>query len=105
MALRIDPDYAEAHHNLGNALVQTGRAPEAIEHFKQALRMNPTSASTHNNLGAALAQSGRISEAIDELKTALRINAGDIDARNNLGKLEKLQKTSPAKIDQNPLKR
>jgi Flp pilus assembly protein TadD len=29
-ALRINPDYAEAHNNLGNALVQTGRASEAI---------------------------------------------------------------------------
>jgi Flp pilus assembly protein TadD len=29
-ALRINPDYAEAHNDLGNALVQTGRASEAI---------------------------------------------------------------------------
>jgi protein O-mannosyl-transferase len=104
-ALRTDPNDDHAHNNLGNALVQIGRASEAIDHYKQALRMTPTSASAHNNLGAALAQTGRTSEAIAEFKTALRINPGYVDARNNLAKLEAMQKTTPAKIDQNPLKR
>jgi len=103
--LRINPDYAEAHNNLGSALIQTGHALEAIDHFKQALRMNPNSADTHNNLGAALAQMGRISEAIKEVKAALRINPGYIDARNNLAKLEALQSNTPAKLDQNAFKR
>ena len=34
-ALRIDPDYAEAHNNLGSTLFQTGRTSEAIEEYKQ----------------------------------------------------------------------
>jgi Flp pilus assembly protein TadD len=100
-AVRINPGYAEAHNNLGNALVQTGRAPEAIDHFKQALRMDPNSASTHNNLGAALAQVGRISEAIEQLREALRLSPGYADARKNLAKLEALQRSTPAEIDQN----
>ena len=104
-ALRINPGYAEAQNNLGNALVQTGRALEAIDHYKKALRITPTSASAHNNLGAALAQMGRILEAIKEVKAALRINPGDVDARNNLAKLEALQSNTPAKFDQNSLKR
>lgn len=104
-ALRINPGYAKAHNNLANALVQTGRASEAIDHYKKALRLTPTSASAHNNLGAALAQMGRIPEAIKEVKAALRINPGDVDARNNLAKLEALQSNTPAKFDQNSLKR
>ena len=31
-ALRIKPDYAEAHYNLGMALAQVGRVQEAIGH-------------------------------------------------------------------------
>jgi tetratricopeptide (TPR) repeat protein len=38
-ALRIKPDYAEAHYNLGVALGQAGRIPEAIGHLEQALRI------------------------------------------------------------------
>jgi tetratricopeptide (TPR) repeat protein len=40
-AVRIDPDYAEAHCNLGVALAKAGRIPEGIEHLRQALRINP----------------------------------------------------------------
>jgi Tfp pilus assembly protein PilF len=36
-ALRIRPDYAEAHNNLGAVLLQTGRISEAAEQFQQAL--------------------------------------------------------------------
>ena len=102
--MRINPDYAEAHSNLANLLVQTGRASEAIDHFRQALRMTPGSASAHNNLGVALGRMGRISEAIQELKAALRINLYYVDARNNLTKLEALQKTTPEKINRETLK-
>ena len=50
-ALRIKPDYAEAHNNLGIALVQAGRMQEAIGHYEQALRIKPDYAEAHYNLG------------------------------------------------------
>jgi len=84
-------------------VVQTGRAAEAIDHYKAALRITPNSADAHNNLAAALAQMGRTSEAIEQLKAALRIKPYDTDTRNNLTKLEEVQKTDPANSD--PLKR
>jgi Flp pilus assembly protein TadD len=40
-ALRIKPDYAEVHYDLGSALEQTGRLREAIGHYQQALRIKP----------------------------------------------------------------
>ena len=49
-ALRIKPDYAEAHYNLGVALAQAGRIPEAIEHLQQALRIKPDYAQAQNAL-------------------------------------------------------
>ena len=39
--LRIEPDYAEAHCNLGIALEKAGRMPEAIQHYKRALKLRP----------------------------------------------------------------
>jgi tetratricopeptide (TPR) repeat protein len=40
-ALRINPDYAEAHFGLGIALEQTGKREEAIAHYEQAVRIKP----------------------------------------------------------------
>jgi tetratricopeptide (TPR) repeat protein len=41
-ALRINPDYAEAHVNLGDALAKIpGRQVEAIAEYRAALRIRP----------------------------------------------------------------
>jgi len=84
-ALRIDPDYAEAHNNLGSTLLLTGRTAEAIHEYEQALRIDPAYAKAHNNLGSALVQTGRASEAIDHYKRALRMNPNSASAHSNLG--------------------
>jgi tetratricopeptide (TPR) repeat protein len=74
-----------AHDNLGLALAQVGRVPEAVAHWEQALRINPHDAEAHNNLGRALAGTGKIEEAIAHFEQALRINPDLADAHNNLG--------------------
>jgi tetratricopeptide (TPR) repeat protein len=40
-ALRLDPNYANAHYNLGAALEGEGRITEAIEQYQQALKLRP----------------------------------------------------------------
>ncbi|MGO9528886.1 MAG: tetratricopeptide repeat protein, partial [Verrucomicrobiia bacterium] len=84
-ALRIEPDYADAHNNLGAALAQTGRMREAIEHLEHALRLQPELADAHYNLGNALMQMGKIDDAIAQFEQALRISPDYADAHNNLG--------------------
>ena len=54
-ALQINPDYAEAHNNLGNALRQMGRMDEAIAHYQRALQIKPDNAEVQNNLAWVLA--------------------------------------------------
>ena len=96
-ALRIDPDYAETHNNLGSALLLTGRTAEAITEYEQALRIDPAYAKAHNNLGNALIQTGRAPEAIDHYKEALRIAPNSADAHNNLAAaLAQIGRTSEA---------
>jgi Flp pilus assembly protein TadD len=73
-ALRIDPDFALANNNLGNALLDTGRTPEAIEHYERAVRVSPDNSAMHYNLGGALLRTGRTSEAIEQFELALRID-------------------------------
>jgi tetratricopeptide (TPR) repeat protein len=85
IALRIKPDYAEAHNNLGNSYYEQGRIDEAIEEYKIALRIKPDHAVAHYNLGNAYANLGRTDEAIEEYKKALRIRPDYAEAHNNLG--------------------
>jgi hypothetical protein len=82
-ALRIEPRYADAHHNLGILLAKQGRLEEAIAHFNAALRVKPNMAEAHNSLGAALATQGRLDEALRHFEEALRLDPGYADARRN----------------------
>ena len=58
-ALRIKPDYAEAHNNLGVGFGRNGQDRGSHRHFEQALRIKPDDAEAHYNLGLVLAQVGR----------------------------------------------
>ena len=51
--VRKNPDYADAHYNLGIAYHELGKYKEAIESYKHAVRINPDFALTHYNLGYA----------------------------------------------------
>ena len=50
-AIRLKPDYAEAHSNLGIALAGQGKLDEAIAEYREAIRLKPDYAAAHNNLG------------------------------------------------------
>jgi tetratricopeptide (TPR) repeat protein len=80
-----NPQCRLAQYNLGNALAEEGRLPEAIGQFQQVLRIKPDDAEAHNNLGNALAREGRLPEAIGQFQQALRIKPDNAEAHNNLG--------------------
>ena len=84
-ALRLKPDYIEAHNNLGNVLVDFNRVPEAIGLYREAIRLEPNYADTHYYLGNALASQGKFDEAIAEYEQALRLRPDYADAQCNLG--------------------
>jgi len=54
-ALQINPRYAEAHINLGKALLHMGRDDEAMVHLQQALQLNPRSVKIQSDLAWVLA--------------------------------------------------
>jgi tetratricopeptide (TPR) repeat protein len=56
-ALRIDPNFADAHRNLAVILLQLDQRDEAIVHFREALRLNPNDAAVKaqlQNLGVEM---------------------------------------------------
>jgi tetratricopeptide (TPR) repeat protein len=100
-ALQIDPDYAEAHYNLGLALKKAGRIPEAIAQYDDALRINPDYAEAHSNLGNALLNlPGRLPEALLHFQAALRVKPDYADAHYNLGVALKMSGRIPEAIAQ-----
>ncbi|HUJ71224.1 MAG TPA: tetratricopeptide repeat protein, partial [Verrucomicrobiae bacterium] len=84
-ALRVEPDFADGHYNLGIALLQAGQVPEAIREYEYALRLKPDYADAHVNLGTALAKLGRTEDAFRHYKEALRINPGNAVAHYDVG--------------------
>ncbi len=53
-ALRLRPDFADAHNNLGEALREQGHLAESVARYQEALRLKPDYAEAHNNLGVTL---------------------------------------------------
>jgi len=84
-AVKIKPEFAEAHNNLGKALAGRGQVDEAIAHYEEALKIKPDYESAHNNLGLALADRGQIDAAIAHFQQAVKIEPEFAEAYNNLG--------------------
>ena len=56
--IRLKPNDADAHYNLGVAYGELSRYQEAIEVYRQAVRIKPDYAEAHVNLGAAYIKLG-----------------------------------------------
>ena len=52
--IRIRPNFALAHNNLGNALAQKGELKEAIDHYRETLKLKPDLVAAQKNLETAL---------------------------------------------------
>ena len=88
-AIRINPDFTEAHSNLGTLLKDMGKKEDAEKEYRDAIRINPDYATAHYNLGNLLKNMGRNEDAEAEYREALRINPDDAEAHYNLGNLLK----------------
>ena len=80
----INPDFAEAHDNLGVFLLSQNRVADALTHLRRAVELAPGLPDPHNDLGAALAQAGKLDEAIAHVRRALEISPDHAPARQNL---------------------
>jgi protein O-mannosyl-transferase len=85
--LAKNPDSWMAHNQLGNVLVRSGRAEEAIPEYEAALRLRPDIAEPHLSHGVAVYRTdpSKIDLAIAEFETALRIKPKWAEAHVDLG--------------------
>ena len=84
-ALKINPYYADAYSNMGNALKDKGDLEAAIESYKQALKIKPDYAQAYNNMGNALKDKGDLEAAINSYKQALKIKPDYAEGHCDLG--------------------
>src|SRR5262249_37408816 len=84
-AIRLNPNFAEAHINLGRALRYKGLLDEAIAEYREAIQINPNSAGAHIGLGNALLGKGRLDEAMAEYRETIRLDKNSAEAHTNLG--------------------
>src|SRR5215204_908175 len=73
-ALKLKPDFADAHYNLGFALHSLGQSAEAVEPLRRATQLDPADADAPVYLGAALAKLGRHAEAAAAYEQAARLS-------------------------------
>ncbi len=79
------PDNARARSNLGGALMEAGKFPEAMAECLPALQINVYNSEAHYNVAYLLQQMGKNQEAIDEYERTLRLRPDQADAHYNLG--------------------
>jgi len=80
-AVRMVPDFAEAHANLGLLLERQGATDAAEECYRQSLGFDPSNSQTHLNLGALLTKQKRFSEAEAAYKQAIALKIGRASCR------------------------
>jgi tetratricopeptide (TPR) repeat protein len=86
-AVRIYPDYLEAHNNLGVAYMRLNQFDKAAAEFGKAIALDPTSDKVHLNLGLTLLALGRLSEAEVSARKAVELAPRSVAAHYALGQV------------------
>ncbi len=79
-ALRIGPNVAEAHANLGNGLRDLNRLSESLAHFDTAVALAPNNPSAHFNRGNTLYDLRRLEEALASYDRAIALKPDNPEA-------------------------
>lgn len=84
-AIALQPNYAGAHLNLGNALRLLKRPADALASYDRALALQPDSADAYSNRGVALGELNQHDEALASFQQALALQPPHPQAIINLG--------------------
>ena len=84
-AIASKRDFAEAHYNLGNALMRLDRQDAAVQAYRRAAKLRPNLLPIHNNLGNALQALSRWEEAAHAYQRALSLDPKIPELQRNHG--------------------
>ena len=84
-AMKLNPNFADAHNNMGNLWAHKGDLKAAINCYEQAIKINPNFAAAYNNLGLSLADQGETELAIHSYQKAINVKPDHAEAYSNMG--------------------
>ncbi len=73
-AININPNFAEAYNNRGNANVMTKNFQQATQDYQNALRLNRVDARIYNNLGSVYYMLKDYNSAVREYTNSINLN-------------------------------
>jgi tetratricopeptide (TPR) repeat protein len=85
--LEREPEFADAHVNLGRLLHDSGDVYAALVHYRAALSIRPNDATAAFNAGVALEDLGANADAIVAYRHAIESDPRNPDAHYNLARL------------------
>lgn len=104
-ATEQDPNNVAAAFNLGNSLIKTNKASDAVVSYENAIKNsndNNAKADSYYNEGLAYIKEKNLRKAAEAFKQSLRMSPNDQDARENLQKaLNDLKKQQQQNQPQN----
>ena len=87
-AVRLKPDWVQAHYALALSLTETEKLKEAIDEFKQVLKLDAKEdlkTLSYYNMGNTYVDLGQYKEAIESYKEAIKLRPELPKPHNNLG--------------------
>ena len=87
--LKIEPNFIEAHNNLGVSFKALGEDQKAISCYEKAIQIDPNLLQAQFNLGNIFKTLGEDQKAISCYEKAIQIDPNCINAYNNLGSIFK----------------
>jgi Flp pilus assembly protein TadD len=99
-AIRIDPNFMQAHNNLGASYMQLNQYESAVSEFQRAIALDPGIQETHRNLGLGLFLLRRYPEAEVAVRQALKLDPQRNSARYTLGRILAAEGSSSAEAEQ-----
>lgn len=107
--VNLQPDDVEAWQDLGDALIDEGRLPEAVDVLRESVRLRPTSSAALVDLGHTLHALGHTDEAIVYLQRAAEAEPGNlstlrslVDMYRRLGRLDEALEVARQIVDLRP---
>src|SRR5262249_29791675 len=85
--IALDPDFGDAHLNLGRLEHELGELGKAEAHYREAVRCSPEEPAYHFNLGVLLEDRNRAEEAVLAYQRVVEADPFHADAHYNLGLL------------------
>jgi tetratricopeptide (TPR) repeat protein len=84
--LELNPNFAEAYNNRGNAYHRLSQHERAIEDYNKAIELNPSYADAYSNRGAVYYGLNQHERAIEDYNKAIELNPNFAGAYGNRGK-------------------